>query len=606
MKSCGPLLLGLAAVSLASGAAAENRQGGSTAPSVAYVVTVAQPHTHVFQVEMDVSGIDAATIDVSMPVWTPGSYLVREYERHVIRFEAASESGSSLAWHKVDKNTWRIETGGASHATVRYEVYAREPGIRWSFLYADGGHILGPNLFMYVVGAVDQRTAARFDLPAGWRLDGGLEPAREDPFMVSASSYHELIDTPMLIGHFSSTTVQVEGIPHVIMILGPHGADLGQLGEDFERIIAVCSAMFGGLPYERYALVFITLTSGGGIEHANGTTIGVGLNMLSSPRTQSRVLGTVSHEYFHAWNVKRIQPPAFRPYDYEEENYTDALWFYEGFTSYYGDRILYRAGLTGSLGSPAAIASNWESIPGNRNQSPADASFNAWIHLYRSDESSDNYRSNYYFTGSVIANLLELEIADRTAGAKGLDDLMRYIWEQTRDRGAEFDSEAIRAACEAVAGGSFREFFDRYVFGTEAIPFAEYFRLAGYDLVVDTAATQAQNQRGFLGVSSSESGDGLQIVGVVRGSPAWHAGINYGDIIVSVGGTRVTGSQSFTQALAPHRPGETVTVVVSRYGQTQSFDVTLAERPVPVYRLEETAQPTEKQLSVRRLWRMEG
>jgi predicted metalloprotease with PDZ domain len=318
------------------------------------------------------------------------------------------------------------------------------------------------------------------------------------------------------------------------------------------------------------------------------------------------VLGTVSHEYFHAWNVKRIQPPAFRPYGYEEENYTDALWFYEGFTSYYGDRILYRAGLTSSLDNPAAIAANWESIPGDRNQSPADASFNAWIHLYRSDESSDNYRSNYYLTGSVIANLVELEIANRTAGAKGLDDLMRYIWEQTRDRGAEFDSEAIRAACEAVAGGSFREFFDRYVFGTEAIPFAEYFRLAGYDLVIDTAATQAQNQRGFLGVSGSESGDGLQIVGVVRGSPAWHAGINYGDIIVSVGGTRVTGSQSFTQAVARHRPGQTVTVVVSRYGQTQSFDVTLAERPVPVYRLEETAQPTEKQLSVRRLWRMEG
>jgi predicted metalloprotease with PDZ domain len=569
---------------------------------VEYTVTVEQPQTSMFQVRMAVAGISRRGLDVSMPVWTPGSYLVREYERQVKTFAAHDGAGRPLAWHKVDKNTWRIETDGAERVLVDYDVYAREPGIRWSFVNDEGGHIIGPSLFMYVVGAADAPATARFELPQGWRLDGAIAPSAADPYLISADSYHQLIDAPMLIGHFDEIEFEVEGIPHLIAILGPHNADLEQLRDEFTRIVEVCSELFGGLPYDRYAFVFTTLTGGGGIEHAGGTTIGLGGIDFQSTNGHLAVLGTASHEFFHAWSVKRIQPPAFRPYNYEEENYTDAIWFYEGFTSYYGDRILQRAGLIEGTGDPVNLVTRYRSIPGHRVQSAADASFNAWIHLYRSDESFTNYHTDYYFKGMVIANLLELEIGHRTQGTKGVDDVMRLMWEKTVNEGAAFDSEGIRAICEEVAGGSFREFFDRYVFGTADIPFEDFFRLAGYDLVVDSAATARSNTTGYMGVYLGESDGHAVLNGVVRGEPAYRGGLAYGDEIIAVDGNEVAGLAAFQERLARFSPGQEVEFLVSRLGQNKTIKMTLGSRPVPVYRLDEVEHPTDVQLAVRRRW----
>lgn len=574
--------------------------------AVSYEVTVTTPHEHMFNVNMEIEGTGSTPIDVSMPVWTPGSYLIREYERHVTRFAATDGDGTPVPWHKLDKNTWRVEPRGAGGLVVEYEVYAREPGIRWSFVNSLGGHIIGPSLFMYVIGHADLASAARFNLPDGWRINGGIAPSPDDPFLISAHSYHQLIDTPMLIGQFTDTTFTIEGVPHVIQILGPNNADLHQLSEDFTKIVGVCSQLFGGLPYERYALTYLTLTGGGGIEHANGTTIGLGNIDFQNEQARRGIRGVTSHEYFHAWNVKRIQPPAFRPYDYERENYTDALWFYEGFTSYYGDRILHRAGLIDELPDPATMVEQYRSTPGHYNQSAADASFNAWIHMYRPDESSDNFRTNYYFVGNVIANLLELQIADATDGASGLDDLMRVIWERTREGNEAFDAEAIRAVAEEVAGIPLADFFHSHVFGKDSIPFADFFRLAGYDLVVDEQATRDRNSTGYLGIYPRPTDNGLFVNGIVIDRPAWRAGLDYDDRIVSIGNSSITDYNSFQTAMRQTRPGQAVDFVVSRFGQQLTIPVTLGERSVPVYRLEEVASPTEHQLAVRRVWRQEG
>ncbi len=395
--------------------------GGAVKPAVEYTLTVLRPHTHVFEVRMEITGTERSELDVSMPVWTPGSYLVREYERGVVRFSAGDGEGRALSWHKVDKNTWRIATDGAGRILVDYDVYAREPGIRWSFLYDEGGHVLGPNLFMYVVGAPDAPASATFDLPAGWRLNGAIAPAGDNPYRVSASSYHELIDAPLLFGNF-----------------------------------------------------------------------------------------------------------------------------------------------------------------------------NAWIHVYRSDESFNNYRTNYYFKGRVIAN--------RTHGAKGVDDLMRLMWQRTRDQGTAFDSEGIRAACEEIAAGSFREFFDRYVYGTEDIPFKDFYRLAGYDLIIDQEAGRLVNRTGYLGVYLGESNGRVRLDGVVRGGPAWRGGLSYGDEIIAVDGREVGDLESLQARLSPQRPGQTVELTVSRFGRQRTITVRLGERS-PIYKVVELDEPSEAQLAVRRRWR---
>jgi len=594
------LLVSVAPVFAAASVAAAVQQAR---PAVSYTVTVSQPHTHVFEVQMKIAGVEQPELDVSMPVWTPGSYLVREYERHVISFAPKDESGRALAWHQVDKNTWRIETSGTEQVLVDYRVYAREPGIRWSFVNDQGGHVIGPSLLMYVVGAADAPVSAAFRLPEGWELNGASAPMGDNPYLISAESYHELIDAPMLIGDFTGIEFEVEGIPHLIAILGPHNADLERLRDDFTKIVETCSKLFGGLPYERYAFVFTMLTGDGGIEHANGTSIGLSGLDFQSQQGHRDVLGVTAHEFFHAWNVKRIQPPAFRPYDYEEENYTDALWFYEGFTSYYGERILHRAGLIGELGDPASFVAEYRSIPGHTNQSAADASFNAWIHLYRSDESFNNYRTDYYLKGRVIANLLELEIAHRTRGAKGVDDVLRLMWQRSRADGAAFDSEGIRAVCEEIAGGSFREFFDKYVYGSDEIPFEDFFRLAGYELIVDEQATRLRDRIGYLGVYLGESNGRARLDGIVHGGPAWRSGLDYADEIISVDGVEVDGLSSFVQLLTQYRPGQQVEFVVSRFGQDRTINVTLGQREVPVYRMVEVEEPTDLQLAVRRRWR---
>jgi predicted metalloprotease with PDZ domain len=572
-------------------------------PTIEYTVTVDRPQAHLFSVTMEIAGLQAAELDVSMPVWTPGSYLVREYERHVIGFAASDADGGSLDWRKLDKNTWRVSTNGTGHALIEYDVYAREPGIRWSFVYDEGGHVLGTNLFMHVVGGADLPARATFELPEGWRLDGGIAPSGAGPFVIEADSYHELIDTPMLIGGFSDIAFEVDGVPHLIAILGPHNADLERMRDDFTRIVEAAAELFGsGLPYDRYAFVFMTITGGGGIEHANGTSIGLrGIDFQSE--SYRAVLGVTSHEFIHAWVVKRIQPPAFRPYDYEEENYTDALWYYEGFTSYYGDRILHRAGLIDGLGNPVDLVTAYRSTPGHYVQSAADASFNAWIHLYRGDESTDNYRTNYYSKGRTIGNLLELEIAHATGGAKGLDDVMQLMWQRTRDDGAAYESSDIQAVCEEVAGGSFEEFFDKYVYGVEEIPFEEFFLLAGYRLVVDEEATAERDRAGYLGVRFGESGGPPRISGVVNGGPAARDGLNYNDLILAVDSVEVRSMNSLSTRLAGYEPGQQVEFLVSRFGEPRRIRVTLGVRSAPVYELVEVDGPTELQLAVRRRWR---
>jgi predicted metalloprotease with PDZ domain len=263
---------------------------------------------------------------------------------------------------------------------------------------------------------------------------------------------------------------------------------------------------------------------------------------------------------------------------------------------------LHRAGLIEAPGDPVNLVTQYRSIPGHTVQSAADASFNAWIHLYRSDESFNNYHTNYYFKGMVIANLLELEIGHRTRGAKGVDDVMQLIWERTVNDGATFGSEEIRAICEEVAGGSFRDFFERYVFGTADIPFEQFYRLAGYELVVDEAATAQSNRTGYMGAYLGESDGRVVLNGVIRDGPAYRAGVAYGDEIIAVDGDEVAGLAEFRDLMRAFGPGEQVELLVSQFGHNETITMTLGSRSVPVYRLVEVDEPTDVQLAVRGRW----
>ncbi|HUX06862.1 MAG TPA: PDZ domain-containing protein [Acidobacteriota bacterium] len=577
--------------------------------AIHYEVSIPQPQTHMFEVRIEVGGLGLGEVDLSMPVWTPGSYLVREYERHVVRFAAENGAGDPLAWRKLDKNTWRVQTGGAAKVVAKYEVYGREPGIRWSFVYDEGGHVIGPSLLMHPVGYADLPATVRFNLPEGWKLDGGIAPAAEDPFLISARSYHDLIDTPMMIGNFESVEFEVDGVAHLIAVLGPTDADLEKLSADVKKLVETNRDLFGELPYERYVFAWMTIEHGGGIEHANGTSLGMGGWGFDDEERYKGFLGVVAHEHFHAWNVKRIQPPAFRPYGYEEENYTDALWWYEGVTSYYNERMLLRAGYEdyeGYLKDLAGQIDRYRTTPGRELQSAADSSYDAWVKAYRGDENSENVQISYYNKGAIVGLLLDLEIAKQTGGKKGLDDVVRLMWERTHDEGAAFGTNDIRAVCEEVAGGSFDEIFDKYVYGTAEVPFEDYLGYAGYELKAEQEEEKEgedkEKPKGFLGASSRVSNGRLTVLRVVRGAPAWLGGLNFGDEMLAINGFRIPDYDAFIQQLGRYGPGETLEILISRHGKIRTLEVTLGERPYREYKIEEVGEPSEAQTAVREKW----
>ena len=579
--------------------------GVQAAPDISYKVTVAEPHKHIFQVEMTLSGLARDEIEVSMPVWIPGSYLVREFERQVDYFAPFDAAGKPLSWRKVDKNTWKIACAGAETVRIDYNVYAREPGIRWCFVYDEGGHIIGPALFMYLVGGEDLPVSARFVLPEGWKLEGGIAPESGDPFLLTAPSYHELVDAPMLIGHFDIIEFEVAGVPHFYTILGRHDADREKLVADTKKIIEADLELFGELPYDRYAFTVMTICGGGGIEHRTGTSLGVFWVRFSDETLYGYFLDTVSHEFFHAWNVKSIRPPELKVYNYEEETYFDSLWWYEGITSYYDDRMLLRCGLIDRekyLQNVKDSIEQYRSTPGRLNQSAAESSFDAWVKAYRSDENSYNVEISYYSKGSIVGMLLDLEIAKRTGGEKGLDDVIRTMWRRTRDDDAAFGTDDIRALCEEVAGGSFAEIFEKHVYGTEEVPFEDYLALAGYELKIDEEKTEERNATGYLGAAFSESDGRLKVSLVRAGSAAWRDGLNYDDEIIALNGIRLYDNDDLTRELKPHEPGEQVEFLIERHGKVRTVEVTLDERPVPIYKIEEMEEPSEEQLAVRARW----
>ena len=331
---------------LAAAAAVCFLSGLAEAATVSYKVSIPLPSSHRFHLEIDVQDADGSQLDLSMPVWSTGFYSIQDFAGQVSEFEALDGSGRSLDWSKADKNTWRIQTGGASSVKASYVVYARSPAIVRSFVNGKTGHILGSNLFMFLDGELDKPVSLELNLPQGWKVSNGAIPQEAGPpARFTFESYHELIDTPMLIGQHKEYTYEVGGVPHLVAIEGESDMSHQEFVEGTRKLAGAAAGFFGGLPYEKYCFIlFLDPQMGGGLEHSNGTTMGNRpWGFSQDPKRMRRLLDLTSHEYFHTWNVKRLQPHVFKPYDYDRESITGFLWFSEGVTEYYTPRLLLRA-----------------------------------------------------------------------------------------------------------------------------------------------------------------------------------------------------------------------------------------------------------------------
>jgi len=559
-----------------------------------------------------------------LPACTPGSYLIRDFARHIVRISALS-GNQRVALQKLDKQTWRAEPVDAE-LTLAYEVYAWDLSVRGAHLDETHGFFNGPSVFLLPIGCREQ--TCRLDIlpPEGrkyakWKVATGLRPARAamrgEFGTYLAADYDELIDCPVEMGTFARTESIVFGVPHDIAITGRvPKLDLKRLGTDLRRMAEAQIRMFEPrrqqAPFERYTFLTTAVGDGyGGLEHRNSTALICRrddlphVGMRDATAAYRTFLGLASHEYFHSWNVKRIRPAAFVPYDLARENYTQLLWLFEGFTSYYDDLLLARAALYSEeqyLEALAKTLTNVTQRSGRLKQSAAESSFDAWIKYYRQDENAPNSLVSYYQKGSLIAAALDLTLRARTDGRRSLDDVMRLLWRDYKKAGASYRGlaeQAFPALVEQATGIEATRLIRAWSEGTRDADFAAL--LAPFGVSVERGFALEEPHFALLGAKTVGDGADCRIVNVFDGGPAQEAGLSGGDLIVALGGLRVRPS-NLDGLLARYAAGDNVEVLAFRRDELLRIDVKLATRPPPKFVLKVDPKANKAAQRLRRGW----
>ena len=574
-----------------------------------FTVRMPEPASHLLEVELQIREVEPEVpLRLRLPVWTPGSYLVREHARHVQEFQALSEQGSPLAWRKVDKNTWEVDPPGCSAVTVRYRVYAYELTVRTNHLDLTHAYFNGAALFLYVPGREREPYTLTVIPPhPDWRIATSLRPlASPSPGDPSAGQsffaedYDELADSPVEVGLHQLRSFAVEGIPHYFVVWGAGTLNLDQAVADAEKIVRTTAAFFGGLPYDRYWFI-VHLSAGGfgGLEHKYSATLNYSGLELHQPQSYRRFLALLAHELFHAWNVKRLRPLALEKIDYNQENYVDCLWFCEGATSYYENVILLRAGILSAkefLQILSEQISRLQRTPGRVVQSLQEASFDAWIKLYRPHENSLNSQVSYYLKGALVCWLLDLHIRHLSGGRGSLDTAMRDLWQRFGRFEKGYTYQDLREAFERAAGVDLGRFFAAYVEGTEELDYDTYLHPFGLTL---KAHFSRPNPPPYLGLNFN--GEGNRISAVEMGSPAQRAGIWAGDELVALDGFRVSAA-TLPERLAAYQPHQTICLSVFQGNQLKHFWIPLDPPRPDVYTLEALPELTPAQKALQQSW----
>ncbi len=501
---------------------------------VHYHVSAQDLHAHLFAIELRVQA-PTAQQQVALPVWIPGSYLVREFAKNLQSLQA-TQAGEAVAVRQLDKQRWQIDCAAGVPLTLSYQVCAYDNSVRTAWLDAQRGFFNGTSLCLRVIGQEDtphSLEVAATAATAGWSIATGLTPARVDAQgfgLYRAGNYDELVDCPVEMGSFWSGFFEAGGVRHQFVVAGAaESFDHERLLEDSRKICAAAIAFWQGAPHSRYVFMLNVVNDGyGGLEHRNSTALIC--NRRDLPRVgdsktsdgYTTLLGLISHEYFHTWNVKRLRPDAFARYDYDRENYTELLWFFEGFTSYYDDLLLLRAGLIDEARYLKLITKTINQVlqtPGRAVQSVAQSSFDAWVKYYRQDENTANSTVSYYTKGALVALCLDLSL--RRDDRSTLDAVMRALWQRC-DAGPMSEADVL-AVFEQLAGRSFAPELAQWVHGTQDLPLAELLAVHGVRL---QAEPPQPAQRLGLRVQENHS---VQIKAVLRGGLAERAGFMAGD-----------------------------------------------------------------------------
>lgn len=570
---------------------------------IQYRVFPANPQAHLFEVELTIQTPEPQGQVLSLPAWIPGSYMIRDFAKNIVEIQANDGQGA-VELVRLDKQTWRLEPAEGP-VTLVYRVYAWDLSVRSAHLDQTHGYFNGASLFLRVhrqeqtvheMALVEPKS----EVMGRWRVATGMPAQQVDKWgfgTYRADNYDALIDYPVEMADFQALDFAVAGVPHRMVVTGKVRFDQERLARDLTRICAQHIRMFHGdqaPPVSDYLFQTYAVGNGyGGLEHRNSTSLMCSKDELPQTRHAEvtdgyrRFMGLCSHEYFHLWNVKRIQPAAVAESDLAAEAYTEQLWAFEGITSYYDDLGLCRAGVIEATSYLELLAQNITRVmrgSGRKKQSLAESSFYAWSKFYQQDENAPNAIVSYYAKGTLLALGLDMEIRRLSGDRKTLDDLMRLLWLRHGKTTRPVPERGVERLAEELVGRSLQEFFDRYLYGTEDLPLAEWFRYMGIGFALRPAAN-AKDQGGAvrktteetpprsIGARWKQSGDFVELVTLSDQGAAMAAGLSAGDRIIAIDGIQASADK--LDELIASVPADTkVPVHAFRRDELMVFDLT--------------------------------
>ncbi|MFD2874347.1 M61 family metallopeptidase [Mucilaginibacter ximonensis] len=576
-----------------TGMAADNTQ-------ITYNISFPEAQAHYADIELKITGLKQDELELKMPVWTPGSYLIREFERNIESLRA-SANNKPLAAVKTRKNIWKLHTAGIDAVTVKYRVYAFEISVRTSFIDATHAFLSSPDMFLYPGNMLHAPATIHIKPYKEWNaVSTSLEKVNGDTFTRYSPDFDILFDSPIEIGNQDIFNFDADGVHYEVCMQGGGNYDKERLKNDLAKIVAEEVAIYGENPNKHYTfIVHNALKSGGGLEHLSSTTLGASRDAYATDRGYQNFLSLAAHEHFHLWNVKRLRPIVLGPFDYDNEAYTTNLWIAEGFTAYYQDIIVRRTQLytpENYLGVLAEDINLLENSEGAKVQTLSEASYDAWIKAYRPNENSGNSTISYYTKGSIIALLLDLEIINDSKGQYSLDDVMKYMYNEyykIKKRG--YTDAEFKAGLEKFANKNLDDFYAQYINGLTPVNYNHYLGFAGYKLTDELADTNEPT----LGITTVPNIPRLFVATVTRNSAAWKDGINVNDEIIAINDEPVTEAGKL---LTGKKVGDKIKVTVIRDGLSMDIPVTLLKSNKVKYKIEELPDAGAQQLAVRKKW----
>ncbi len=573
---------------------------------VEFKVSMEKPWNHYYDVEMKL--LDKAkdkTIDLIMPVWIPGSYMVREYPQFLQEEKAFDINNEPLKFEKTAKNRWKIYLNKTKSLVFKYRIFAFEKTIRHCYLTDTRAVINGPHMFIHPEKYLKSPVKIKIiPFEKFKEISTGMTHSKEDKFTLYAKNFDQIYDSPIEVGNQQILQFDVRGVPHYISLSGnKEKIDTESLIKHTKNIVEEAVNVIGEIPYKKYVFFMAMGIPGGGLEHSNSTFLGLRSWGYDTESSVKSLLGLISHEFFHVWNVKRIRPYALGPFDYSRENYTKQLWIAEGLTVYFDQKIRLRAGYTSIENYISNLANSihrYDTNPGRHIQSLEEASFDAWIKSYHRHQNSGNTTISYYGHGALAGTVLDLIIIDATNGEKDLDDLMKYLYEEyykKQKRG--FKPEEFKAACEKLSGRNLDEIFTKYISGRETIDFEKYLKLAGMKLDIGKSTRAGYP---LLGISIRENNGRLITRFVTHDSPAYNQGLSIGDEIIALNGIRVTSSRFFYDLLNKNKPGMEISLLIARDEMIKTLNITLAGEDDREFKISKAYDAEPKQKIVYKKW----